>query len=96
MTGAGTFEVVFDATHQYVTVTGDIVRSHSLDFIIGDLAGDGKVTIDDATLLQRFLAEYITLDLDDEKTFLQADVNGDKKVNIRDITEIQRMIAEIQ
>ena len=71
------------------------VPKKEIDFVIGDLDGDGKLTIHDATVLQQFLAELATLDLNDEKTFLKADVNGDGKVNVRDVTAIQRKLAEI-
>ena len=48
------------------------------------------MNINDATLLQRYLAEYtVTLNLK------LADTNRDGKVDIRDITEIQRYVAQI-
>lgn len=62
------------------------------DFILGDVDGDGKINVFDATAIQRFSAEIITL------TDLQqaaADVNGDGKINIFDATMIQRFVAEI-
>ena len=60
------------------------------DTVIGDVDGDGEVTINDATDLQRYLSEFIDeTDLD----LTVADVNGDGKVNIKDVTEIQRMVA---
>ncbi|MBQ5744125.1 MAG: dockerin type I repeat-containing protein, partial [Ruminococcus sp.] len=71
------------------------VPKKEIDFVIGDLDGDDRLTIHDATVLQQFLAEFATLDLNDEKTFLKADVNGDGKVNVRDVTAIQRKLAEI-
>ncbi len=61
--------------------------------MIGDLDGDGVLTVQDATGLQRFLADYVDLDLDDEKTFLQADMNGDGKVNVRDVTAVMRSLV---
>lgn len=63
--------------------------------IKGDVNEDGAVTIADATMLQQFLAEFIELDLTDEKTFRQVDKNEDGYVNIRDVTEIQRQVAEL-
>ena len=70
-----------------------IVPKKEIDFVIGDLDGDGKLTIEDATELQRFLADFAVLDLDDEKTFLQADMNGDGKVNVRDVTAVMRSLV---
>ena len=71
------------------------VAKKPIDFLIGDINNDGRISIEDATMLQRFLAEFFTLDLNDEKTFLQADVNSDGRVTISDITAIQRLIAEV-
>ena len=80
--------------HEHVlTVEGTPVPKKEIDFVIGDLDGDGKLTIEDATELQRFLADFAVLDLDDEKTFLQADMNGDGKVNVRDVTAIMRSLV---
>ena len=59
--------------------------------ILGDVNGDGKVTIDDATLIQRYLAEMTVLT---DKQLRLADVNKDGKVNIRDVSQIQRFVAE--
>ncbi len=70
-----------------------IVPKKEIDFVIGDLDGDGVLAIQDATGLQRFLADYVDLDLDDEKTFLQADMNGDGKVNVRDVTAVMRSLV---
>lgn len=58
----------------------------------GDLDGDGVLTIADATLLQRALAEYEPLS---EVQTALADLNGDGDVNVRDLTCLQRLLAEI-
>lgn len=65
------------------------------DITVGDINGNHGVDIGDATMIQRFLAEFIELDLEDEKTFLQADVNGDGYVNVKDVTAVQRKVAEL-
>lgn len=62
--------------------------------ISGDLDGDGAVTIEDATLLQRALAEFISIDLNDRDVKYSADANRDGFVDIKDVTEIQRIVAE--
>lgn len=69
---------------------------------IGDINNDGKVTIDDATMLQRHLAEFTNedgspiIDVDDPEEFRVADTNKDNRVSIQDVTKIQRVIAEIE
>ena len=68
----------------------------------GDVDGDGTVTINDATLLQRFLAEFTAangdplLDLNDPAVFFRADANNDGKVNVKDVTAIQRYVAGLE
>ncbi len=64
--------------------------SGGVDFKLYDVDGNGQITINDATELQRFLAEMTTLTA---KQMLSADVNGDGKVNVLDITDIQRYLA---
>ena len=59
----------------------------------GDINNDGKITIDDATKLQRYIAR-IDSAAGDETFTARADVNGDGYVNIVDVTEIQRYLAE--
>ena len=61
--------------------------------ILGDVNGDGKVNIKDATMIQKFAAKIIDL-TDDEK--LRADVNADNKNNVKDATAIQKFVAKIE
>ena len=58
--------------------------------ILGDVDGDGQVTIDDATMLQQGLVKIVNLD--DTATFV-GDVNGDGKLSIMDVTFIQRYLT---
>jgi hypothetical protein len=51
--------------------------------LFGDVNGDGKVNVGDATLLLRAAVGLVTLAAD-QKT--RADVNGDGKVNVSDAT----------
>lgn len=62
---------------------------------VGDVDGDGIVSIDDVTYIQKFLAKYDTapIDTDDEEQFRVADANGDGIINITDATTIQRYLA---
>ncbi len=61
--------------------------------ILGDVNGDGKVNIKDATLIQKSAAKLIEL-TDGEK--LRADVNADSKINIKDATAIQKFVAKME
>ncbi|HBM98407.1 MAG TPA: hypothetical protein DD413_03185, partial [Ruminococcus sp.] len=56
----------------------------------GDVNGDGKVGIDDATNIQKYMAEM--LDFTDKQKEL-ADVNKDGKVGVDDVTLIQKHMA---
>lgn len=60
--------------------------------IIGDVNGDGSVTVVDATIIQRYIAR-ITDFTPEQKA--AADTNGDGNVTIVDTTLIQRYIARI-
>ncbi len=59
---------------------------------IGDVNGDGEVTIEDATLIQRRGVELEAFTEVQEKL---ADVNGDGRVSILDVTCIQKYLAEM-
>ena len=58
----------------------------------GDVNQDGQVTIEDATLLQKFIAELVTFNEDQKRA---ADTNGDGQIRIDDVTEIQKYVAEL-
>ena len=68
--------------------------------MIGDLSGDGIINVEDATVLQRHLAEFTNadgspiVDEDDPAAFRAADFNGDGVIDIVDVTDIQRRLAE--
>lgn len=70
-----------------ITIIPDIPES-----VLGDLDGDGEVTVTDATDIQQYLSEFTELT---EEQLAIADVNRDGKVNVKDVTEIQRYIAEL-
>lgn len=61
--------------------------------VFGDVNGDGKVNVKDATLIQKAAAKITKL-TDAEN--LCADVNGDSKVNVKDATAIQKYAAKIE
>lgn len=60
--------------------------------VMGDVDGDGEITIIDVTLIQRRIADIITFD---EKAEQLADYDGDNEVTILDCTRIQRVLAEL-
>ena len=70
--------------------------------LIGDVNGDGEITVDDATMLQRHLAEYTNddgsaiIDETDIDLFTRCDVDGDDRLTIKDVTHIQCKIAEFE
>lgn len=60
--------------------------------ISGDVNKDGSVTIQDATVLQQYLANIVNFD--DEQLSV-ADTNGDGNISIADATQIQKYLANI-
>lgn len=78
-------------TLQYI---GDcLVREPEPVVSIGDLNGDSVVNINDATVLQRALAEFEDLT---EEQIAVADTNGDGRINVKDVAKIQRVAAEME
>ena len=67
----------------------------STGFLYGDVDGDGVVKINDATAIQRHLAEQeghiLTPGTD---AFKAADVNGDGNITVDDVTLVQQYLAE--
>lgn len=60
--------------------------------LLGDLDCDGKLTVKDATALQKYIAAMIGLNSQDK---INADFNGDGKINVRDATAIQKRLAKL-
>ena len=59
--------------------------------LIGDADGDENITISDVTAIQRYLADMLTFDPNQQ---FAADTNGDGKVDINDATHLQKYLAE--
>ena len=66
------------------------ITVEDVDFLLGDVNLDGVVNINDATTIQRYLANAITLS---KKALKAADFDGSEQITISDATEIQRFIA---
>jgi len=59
---------------------------------MGDVDGDGKISVMDATYIQRHLAKLAILSGDPLKV---ADVDFDDKITVMDATQIQRFVAKL-
>ena len=57
---------------------------------VGDVNNDAKITISDASKIQKYLSQTTTLTNDD---LLVADVNGDGAVTIKDVSDIQKYLS---
>lgn len=79
-----------------------IPEEKETESVIGDIDGDRKVTINDATALQRHLAEYknedgsFIVDESNPAAFEIADYDLDKRITIFDATAIQKYLAEFK
>ncbi len=62
------------------------------DILLGDVDGDKKVSVMDATEIQMYKAQM--KDLTDEQK-LRADADRDKLVSVMDATQIQRLVAQL-
>lgn len=58
----------------------------------GDIDGDGKLSITDATAIQKYLAS--TLEFTPEQLAI-ADVNGDGEISVKDVTFIQKYLVSV-
>ena len=97
---AGTYQAYVDAYNYYDIKMSNVVTftvekeepTNSLNEIkIGDVDGDGEVTIIDATTIQRHLAS-LPIKMYNEKA---ADADEDGTVSILDATVIQRWLAQL-
>ncbi|MBQ6626543.1 MAG: dockerin type I repeat-containing protein, partial [Ruminococcus sp.] len=59
--------------------------------LMGDINGDGKITVFDATLLQRFIAKMDELT---EEQLSICDMDNDGQIKVFDATILQRIVAK--
>ncbi len=62
------------------------------NILIGDTNLDGDITVDDATIIQKHLADITKIS---GKALIAAECDGDDDVNIKDVTLIQIYIAKL-
>lgn len=60
--------------------------------LLGDVNGDGEITVVDATIIQKYIVGQTTLD---DETFNVADVNKDGAVTVVDATLIQKFVVKM-
>ena len=82
--------------HKYAKENGfDFVSVGYMDpesTLLGDVDGDGRLTVKDATAIQKYVAGMVGLNTQDK---INADFNLDGKINVRDATAIQKRLANI-
>lgn len=88
--GVGSYSAYFSVYNNSGGYDTEKIYFTIIDSVIGDVNSDGEVTIDDVTLLQKYLAENSELS---ETQISLADVNGDGDVMIDDVTMIQKYLA---
>lgn len=72
------------------------VFSPATQILKGDVRGTGTVSIQDATEIQKILADFDdALDSTDPMVLLAGDVNCNGRLDVGDVTEIQRYLAGI-
>ncbi len=75
-----------------VLLMGSVIGTVAEESHMGDIDGNGKIDIIDATAIQRHIARIIAID----ETFLCfTDVDGDGEISVMDCTSVQRFIAKI-
>ncbi len=92
------FEVVgadFDTPgKKTITIIWEDVKAHfEVEvYIKGDVNGDGRVTVSDATLIQKSIASLAQLD---GRQIAAAEITGDRVVSVTDATRIQKYLAGV-
>ncbi len=79
------------ATDAPETTATEATGTTDSEYALGDVDRDGKISIFDATAIQKYVAKIAGI-IDEEYPYL-ADVNMDEKINIKDATVIQKYLA---
>ncbi|MGN0454731.1 MAG: RICIN domain-containing protein [Ruminococcus sp.] len=90
---AGNYMACVFSKNSFSSEQSNIV-SFTVEYInnVGDVNGDGMISISDAAELQEYLVNLITFD---DEQFAAADADGDGRVSIGDVTKIQQYLASI-
>jgi len=67
--------------------------SQTEKYLLGDGDQDGKISVKDATVVQKHVAKIISLQ---GKALKSADADGDGKVTVKDATVIQKYVAKMK
>ena len=80
--------------HEYVVANGlkYVIINDETQMILGDVDGDKRISIMDATEIQRHIAQLTTIP---EDRLPCADTDRDTRISIMDATQIQRFIAQL-
>lgn len=62
--------------------------------VLGDVDRNGRVTIQDATLIQKYAAKLVTLD-SEQLALANTDKDANNNVNVKDATLIQKLVARL-
>lgn len=81
-----------DSSNSYYGFSIDSIVAEPNAWSLGDVNGDGKITILDATCIQKYIVQLE--DFTDKQKEV-ADVNGDGTINIMDSTQIQKYIVQL-
>lgn len=82
--------LIDEDTYKKLTDAEDRINSYVL---LGDADGDGEVTINDVTMMQKYIAGF---EMPDNFVLKVCDTNCDGKITIDDATEIQKYVAEYE
>ncbi len=88
-----TFKTVFSSDNEYGSYLGPPYESVIGDLTVGDVDKSKKVSVTDATYLQKYLAGFNELD---ELGLYRSDTNNDGKVNVVDATVIQKYVVGLK
>ena len=73
------------------TTTAPVPTTTAPHVVLGDVDGDGSLTVKDATYIQKYLAEFAEYSSISLKV---ADVDGDGRISVKDATEIQAILTK--